>query len=60
MHVLLRDDTGFFHPVLKNVTPDDIPDLIAQTKQTCAALGERFGYEPPPIEALCSGQMVAV
>src|SRR5260370_17969108 len=57
MDILLRDDDGFSHPVLKHVTLADIPDLLAQAKLTCADLGHRFGYEPPPIEALQAGRM---
>ncbi len=59
MDILLRDDNGFSHPILKHVTPAQIPDLLAQAKQTCADLGRRFGYLPPPIEALQAGRMVA-
>jgi hypothetical protein len=60
MTILLRDDNGFLHPVQKDVTPDQIPDVIALAKSTCAALGKRFGYTPPPIEALQHGRMIAV
>jgi hypothetical protein len=60
MTLLLRDDNGFLHPVQKDVNARDIPDVIAQAKRTCAALGEQFGYRPPKIEALQNGRMVAV
>jgi hypothetical protein len=60
MTLLIRDDNGFLHPVQKDVRPEEIPEMIAQAKSTCAALGKRFGYEPPPIEALRHGRMVAV
>lgn len=60
MVLLLRDDNGTMHPVQKDLRPEDAPALIEQAKATCAALGRQFGYEPPPIEALRAGRMVAV
>jgi hypothetical protein len=60
MTLLLRDDAGFLHAVQKDVNAADIPDVIAQTKRTCAVLGKQFGYNPPPIEALHQGRMIAV
>jgi hypothetical protein len=60
MNILLVDDNGFSHPVLKNVSHHDIPELIDQAHETCADLGRRFGYTPPPIEAMSAGRFVAV
>lgn len=49
MTLLLRDDAGTVHPVLLNVSADDIPDTIAQTQRTKAAIAARYHIDPPPI-----------
>jgi hypothetical protein len=49
MTVLLRNDAGVLHPVLINVTADQIRDIIAKAEDCGRELEERFHIDPLPI-----------
>ena len=61
MVVLLKDDTGFPHPVAVNVTPEQIPGIIEQAKAEQRRLCADYGLEKPvPIQAIRNGRMVTL
>ena len=49
MTVLLRDDAGVLHPVLINVSADQIREIIEKAEECGRQLEERFRIEPLPI-----------